>query len=34
VYGGIHFKNSCKVGTAEGQEIGQIVIKKLKMNLK
>ncbi len=34
VYGGIHYKNSCKVGTAEGQEIGQIVIKKLKMNLK
>lgn len=30
VLGGIHFSNSCKVGTRQGREIGELVLKKLK----
>lgn len=31
VYGGIHFKNSCDVGNAEGKLVGQLVIQRLRM---
>jgi hypothetical protein len=31
VYGGIHFKNACVVGNKQGAEIGQLVLKKLKL---
>jgi len=34
VYGGIHFKNSCIVGTQEGQQVGQLVLNKLQMKIK
>jgi hypothetical protein len=34
VYGGIHFKNSCIVGTLEGRQVGQLVLKKLQMKIK
>lgn len=34
VYGGIHFKNSCTVGTKEGQQVGQLVLNKLQMKIK
>jgi hypothetical protein len=33
VYGGIHFKNSCKVGTDQGKKIGQLVVGRLKMKI-
>ena len=31
VYGGIHYVNSCNVGTAQGQKIGKLVVEKLKL---
>lgn len=31
VYGGIHYKNSCEIGTESGIKIGQMVLQKLKM---
>ncbi|QEC68369.1 vanadium-dependent haloperoxidase [Panacibacter ginsenosidivorans] len=31
VYGGIHYKNSCDVGNAEGKLVGQLVIQRLHM---
>ncbi|MDR6945102.1 vanadium-dependent haloperoxidase [Mucilaginibacter pocheonensis] len=31
VYGGIHFKNACIVGNVQGREIGQLVVRKLKL---
>jgi len=34
VYGGIHFKNSCVVGTGEGRQVGQLVLSRLKMKIK
>lgn len=34
VYGGIHFKNSCVVGTQEGRQVGQLVLNKLQMKIK
>ncbi len=34
VYGGIHFKNSCIIGTSEGKQLGQLVLKKLQMKIK
>ena len=34
VYGGIHFKNSCEVGTQEGRQVGQLVLSKLQMKIK
>ncbi|GGB18886.1 hypothetical protein ABIC74_002504 [Mucilaginibacter rubeus] len=34
VYGGIHFKNSCIVGTEEGKQVGQLVLNRLHMKIK
>ncbi len=34
VYGGIHFKNSCIVGTQEGKQVGQLVLNRLHMKIK
>lgn len=34
VYGGIHFKNSCMVGTQQGIKVGELVLKKLKFKIK
>lgn len=34
VYGGIHFKNSCIVGTEEGEQVGQLVLNRLHMKIK
>lgn len=34
VYGGIHFKNSCIVGTEEGKQVGQLVLSRLRMKIK
>ena len=34
VYGGIHYKNSCLIGTQEGRQVGQLVLNKLKMKVK
>ncbi len=31
VYGGIHYKNSCEVGTLEGVQVGQLIINRLTM---
>jgi membrane-associated phospholipid phosphatase len=31
VYGGIHYKHSCVVGTKEGREVGSLVIQRLHM---
>lgn len=31
VYGGIHYKNSCDIGNAEGKLVGQLVIQRLRM---
>jgi hypothetical protein len=31
VYGGIHYVNSCSVGTDQGQKIGKLVVEKLKL---
>jgi len=31
VYGGIHFKHSCDVGTKEGREVGSLVVQRLHM---
>ena len=31
VYGGIHFLNSCEQGTKQGEQIGKLVVKKLKL---
>lgn len=31
VYGGIHYTNSCKVGTEQGTEVGRLVVEKLKL---
>lgn len=31
VYGGIHFTNSCEVGTVQGKKIGQLVVNRLKL---
>jgi hypothetical protein len=31
VYGGIHYANSCRVGTKQGEEIGRLVVKRLKL---
>ncbi len=31
VYGGIHYKNSCDVGTDEGVKVGQLIIRRLTM---
>jgi hypothetical protein len=33
VYGGIHFKNSCLVGSDQGMKIGQLVVEKLKLKI-
>lgn len=34
VYGGIHYKNSCIVGTGVGMQIGQLVVSRLKMKIR
>ena len=34
VYGGIHFKNSCVVGTLQGVEVGKLALKKLTLKIK
>jgi hypothetical protein len=34
VYGGIHFKNACIVGTDQGRQIGQLVVRTLKLKKK
>ena len=31
VYGGIHYTNSCLVGTQQGKEIGQLVVQRLRL---
>jgi hypothetical protein len=31
VFGGIHYINSCEVGTMQGQELGQLIVKKLQL---
>ena len=31
VYGGIHYTNSCLVGTKQGEEIGRLVVQRLKL---
>jgi membrane-associated phospholipid phosphatase len=31
VYGGIHYTNSCLVGTKQGEEVGRIVVERLKV---
>ena len=31
VYGGIHYTNSCKVGTKQGTEVGKLVVERLKL---
>jgi len=31
VYGGIHYTNSCLVGTKQGEEIGRLVVKRLQV---
>jgi hypothetical protein len=31
VYGGIHFTNSCIVGTKQGEEVGRLIIERLKI---
>jgi hypothetical protein len=31
VYGGIHYKNSCMVGTQQGEEVGRLVNERLKL---
>jgi hypothetical protein len=31
VYGGIHYKNSCLIGTEQGKQVADIILSKLKL---